>query len=179
MRRKKPSAIPLRELFGKRRLVNTRRALGKNESGVVMDLKTKDFDRNFNILRRSEIPGDQLIVESITVEYRKSAALGTKIKNGVAPRQLSEQSEAFLTNPKLKLTDALVTELGDAVERGVPFQRGRLKGAAAKVTQYIHELAKGYSTYSAAWLFKKADKKILGKMALGTFQNHVSAARRK
>jgi hypothetical protein len=61
--------------------------------------------------------------------------------------------------------------------KGEKFKPNREKGALSARTKYIHELALDNPKLSAKELFALADRNIIGKMALRTFGNHVSAYR--
>lgn len=61
--------------------------------------------------------------------------------------------------------------------RGRSFKKGRAKGALSSKTIHIYGLVYVHPEMSAKELFRLADKKVLGGMALGTFSNHVSDAK--
>ena len=59
-------------------------------------------------------------------------------------------------------------------EKGIKFSQGKALGAKLKSTLHIEELVKRNPNLTAKQLFKLADPRLIGKMSLGTFQNHVS-----
>lgn len=65
----------------------------------------------------------------------------------------------------------------DAVEKGVKFKPRRAQGSISTETAYIHKLATDNPKLSTKALLTIADRNIIGKMADGTFANHVSKAR--
>ncbi len=57
---------------------------------------------------------------------------------------------------------------------GRKFSQGKLLGAKSKSTLQIEQLVKNNPNLKAKELFKLANPQLIGKMSLGTFQNHVS-----
>lgn len=88
---------------------------------------------------------------------------------------VSEKGALFIAEAQAAYKDFMLWE--DAM-KGEQFQPGRRKNALAESTIYIHDLAKNNPGPSAKELFRIADRKVIGKMTLGTFQNHVTKARK-
>jgi hypothetical protein len=65
-------------------------------------------------------------------------------------------------------------QLKKYAEKGIKFSQGKALGAKLKSTLHIEELVKRNPNLTAKQLFKLADPRLIGKMSLGTFQNHVS-----
>jgi len=66
-----------------------------------------------------------------------------------------------------------------AIEKAEKFKPGRLQGSQSETTKYIYNLVKQYPNESAKVLFHRlADKSVIGKMALKTFSNHVTEAKK-
>lgn len=77
-----------------------------------------------------------------------------------------------------KLKKAITTELILRARNGIKFS-GREKGAIGSATNHIVQLAKENRSLSAKQLLHIADKSIIGKMSVRTFENHVTEARKQ
>ncbi len=127
--------------------------------------------RMVDMLKSSKLPYESLI--NIAAEYY------ARLLSYEAA--LNEAVSKFVGNKAVK--PKFIRELfgveKDLLYKGAKFAPKRREGALALATKYIHRLVEKNSSQSAKVLLAKADKRIIGKMTLGTFQNHVTNARRK
>ena len=112
------------------------------------------------------------------------------LRDSKTPPVVRAEFERYLANPFLaasqdqaKLLTEAAKDFDAAEKRAAPFRAGRTKGRGNKATEavraHIRALLDKTPRSSPSRLFKKADRKIIGRMQEKTFSDHVRAVRKK
>lgn len=140
----------------------------------------KELQASISALAQALPEGDTTAIDRLAMPIETAIPADTDNEDAIKARENAQLARKF------GMTDKGVMHIVDAqcafkdymlwkdALKGEKFPSGKSKGSLADSTKHIYQLRKDYPDLSAKELFQQADKKIIGEMGFGNFQNHVS-----
>lgn len=144
----------------------------------------KEMKSDIEALAQTWPEGDTNVIDMMATAIEADIPADTDNEDAIKARENAQLARKF------GMTDKGVIHIVDAQcafkdymlwkdsLKGEKFPSGKPKGSLTNCTKHIHQLCADNPYSSAKELFQHADKKIIGKMGFGTFENHVTDGRK-